>query len=514
MPHGIGDPDLAAGIGVRNQRVIQHENAFCIGVALGEGCAEKGAVLKNRSIVEEYTSIRLKRVLLIGNTEYITKEFVETTFPQSKVMVVGNTEFGSANKIKLFRVRKPSVKAILETYGFDLIVYFSAGLRFRSAVQNDAEELSEVLKYASELQKKVKILYLSSIDSSLQEKTDKSILASASEKLCELYSKKHGLDIKTVQIPYLYSGTYKKDFLYGVFEDLYNKKTVRIPEASTSKMHFLSLGDLSDLIARIVDNWKGGSGVATLKGCYNDGNITVEGKSFATINVAGVVANSVAPTIVKDSEYPYCYNAGNITVGNKSGEKTIATTKTVVGGYVASHTGGAITSDIANTGTITVSNLKSPSLYVGGIFAHLNKAGVVDSAAQFTNTGDILVSNIDVAANQVFIGGVIGDTLSAINGAQSYCGILAPEGTNTGWVLGSTRNSESKILATNCSLGGNTYEWEDEEEYWKPKALISNNVHNYLYGSGSATNWSGTDNYDGVTLITTKPTVTLAPAVE
>ena len=97
-----------------------------------------------------------------------------------------------------------------------------------------------------------------------KEKTDKSILASASEKLCELYSKKHGLDIKTVQIPYLYSGTYKKDFLYGVFEDLYNKKTVRIPEASTSKMHFLSLGDLSDLIARIVDNWKGGSGVLSV----------------------------------------------------------------------------------------------------------------------------------------------------------------------------------------------------------------------------------------------------------
>ncbi|MBR0339715.1 MAG: hypothetical protein IIX40_05915, partial [Alistipes sp.] len=259
-----------------------------------------------------------------------------------------------------------------------------------------------------------------------------------------------------------------------------------------SPMHFLgchshativttpSASATEDLCIGGCIGWKGGSGVATLKGCYNDGNITVEGKSFGTINVAGVVANSVAPTIVKDSEYPYCYNAGNITVGNKTGEKTIATTKTVVGGCVASHTGGAITSNIANTGTITVSNLKSPSLYVGGIFAHLNKESVVDSAAQFTNIGDILVSNIDVAADKVFIGGVIGDTLSAINGAQSHCGILAPEGTNASWVLGSARNSESKILATNCSLGGNTYTWDDEEEYWKPKALISDNVHNYL----------------------------------
>ena len=63
-------------------------------------------------------------------------------------------------------------------------------------------------------------------------------------------------------------------------------------------------------------------------------------------------------------------------------------------------------------------------------------------------------------------------------------------------------------------MGGNTYTWDDDEENWRPKALISNNVHNYLYGSGSTTNWSGTDNYDGVTFITTKPTVTLAPAVE
>ena len=268
-----------------------------------------------------------------------------------------------------------------------------------------------------------------------------------------------------------------------------------------------------DLCLGSYIGWKGG-GVATFKGCYNDGDITAEGKSFKNIYVSGVIAGSSVSTIVKDSENPYCYNAGNITVGNKSGEKTIATTKTAVGGYAAYYTGGAITSDIANTGTITVSNLKSPSLYVGGIIAYLNKAGVVDSAAQFTNTGDILVSNIDVAANQVFIGGVIGDTLSAINGAQSHCGILAPEGTNASWVLGSARNSESKILATNCSVGGNTYTWDDDEENWRPKALISNNVHNYLYGSGSTTNWSGTDNYDGVTFITTKPTVTLAPAVE
>ena len=221
-------------------------------------------ILKKRSVVEEYTSVKLKHVLLIGNTEYITKDFVNSTFPQSKVMVVGNTVLGSADKIKLFRVKKPSVKAILETYAFDLIVFFAAGLRFQSTDRNDAEELREVLQYSAELQRHAKIVYLSPLDASFRDKTDKAIMASANEKLCEFYTKRYSLDIKTIQIPYLYSGTYKNDFLYGVFEKIYNGKTVKIPEAAAAKLHFLSLGDLSDLIARIVDNWKAGGGVLSV----------------------------------------------------------------------------------------------------------------------------------------------------------------------------------------------------------------------------------------------------------
>lgn len=221
-------------------------------------------VLRKRSVVEEYSSVRLKRVLLIGNTEYLTKKFIETTFPQSKVMVVGNTELGNSGKIKLFRVRKPSVKAILETYEFDLIIFFSAGLRFQSTDQNDAEELREVLQYSVELQKQVKILYLSSLDAAFKDKMDKAIMSSANEKLCEFYSKRYHLDVKTVQIPYLYSGTYKKDFLYGAFEELYYKKTVKIPEASSAKMHFLSLVDLSELLLRVVDKWTSGSGILSV----------------------------------------------------------------------------------------------------------------------------------------------------------------------------------------------------------------------------------------------------------
>ena len=219
---------------------------------------------KRRSVVGEYADLRLKRVLLIGNTQYLTEEFTQATFPQSKVMVVGNTDLGGSDRIKLFRVRKPSISAILETYEFDLIVFFSAGLKFQSTEQNDAEELREVLQFSSELQKGIKILYLSPLDSSFSERTDKAIMASANEKLCEYYAKRYSLDIKTVQIPYLYSAACKNDFLYGVFDQIYSGKTVRIPESSASKMHFLSLADLSELLTRIADHWKAGGGVLSV----------------------------------------------------------------------------------------------------------------------------------------------------------------------------------------------------------------------------------------------------------
>ena len=219
---------------------------------------------KNRAVVSESVGFVPERVLCIGNTEYLTKEFIDEAFPDSKVTVVGNTILGSADRIKLFRIKKPSIKAIFETYDFDVVVYFSGDLTFHTTEKNDAEELREVLESAKETGKNARILFLSSLDSSFTQTNDRSILCGAKEKLCSFYSKTYSLDIKTVQIPYLYSGTYDKDFLYKTFDKIYNNKRVVIDEMPTSKMHFISLGDLSKLISRIIDNWKCQSGILSV----------------------------------------------------------------------------------------------------------------------------------------------------------------------------------------------------------------------------------------------------------
>lgn len=216
---------------------------------------------KNRAVVSANTGFIPERVLCIGNTEYLTEEFLEEAFPGSKVTVVGNTVLGSADKIKLFKIKKPSIKAIFDTYDFDVVVYFSGDLTYQTTEKNDAEELREVLEYAKAGGKNTKILYLSSLDSSFTEKTDRAILSEAKEKLCEFYAKTSSLDVKVVQIPYLYSGGYNKDFLYKMFEKFHKHKTFILGEKSCSKMHFIALSDLSSLISRIIDNWKSQSGI-------------------------------------------------------------------------------------------------------------------------------------------------------------------------------------------------------------------------------------------------------------
>lgn len=247
---GAFSKDLVACLG----RVVKHRAL----VDYSESLARK------LSIVSNYEEIALNRILLVGNTEYLDKDFAARTFPQSKVTIVGNTTSRLFGSSRIFRARSTPVEALLETYEFDLIVFFSAGLSFHTTEKNDAEELRKVLKYSSTLQKNAKILYLSPLDAVFESNIDRAITAAANEKLCDFYANKYDLNVKTIRIPYLYSSTYKKDFLHEIFEQLYAHKTVTIPESALSKMHFLSVADLSSLIVRIVDGWRRGSGILSV----------------------------------------------------------------------------------------------------------------------------------------------------------------------------------------------------------------------------------------------------------
>lgn len=251
---GAFDPKLVECLG----RIVKHGDIVNFGKELK----------KRLSIISDYEELQLKRVLLVGNTAYIDKSFIEKTFPQSKVTVVGMasvlTEGTSGS-----RTQGAPLEVLLKAYEFDLIVFFAEALSFHTTQKSDSEELRTLLKYSSTLQKNAKLLYLSPLDAAFESRIDRAITASANEKLCEFYASRYSLNLKIIRIPYLYSATHKKDFLNNLFEQLYDRKTLTIPESALSKMHFLSLSDLSDLMIRIVDSWKGGYGILSVGDEFN-----------------------------------------------------------------------------------------------------------------------------------------------------------------------------------------------------------------------------------------------------
>lgn len=217
-----------------------------------------------RSVVESVQGTAPKRMLCIGNTAYLTDEFLQTAFPNAKVTVVGGADLEGKGSIKLFRVKKPSIQALFETYEFDAVVYFSGDLTYRTMEKSDSEELREVLEFTAKYGKETRLLYLSTLDAAFREKNDRAIVAEAKEQLCEFYAREYGLEVKVVRIPYLYSGVREGDFLYRAFEQAKYQKTVRLEDAAQSTMHFLSMHDLSALVARLMDGWRAGSGVLTV----------------------------------------------------------------------------------------------------------------------------------------------------------------------------------------------------------------------------------------------------------
>ena len=69
------------------------------------------------------------KVLLAGNTGYVTEEFVEEAFPECQVMVLGNKMLKTVRRRELISRPFPRTELefgdIFRTYEFEAVVYFS-----------------------------------------------------------------------------------------------------------------------------------------------------------------------------------------------------------------------------------------------------------------------------------------------------------------------------------------------------------------------------------------------------
>ena len=159
------------------------------------------------------------------------------------------------------------------------------------------------------------------------------------------------------------------------------------------------------------------------------------------------------------------------------------------------------TGTIKNTGKITFDGDASASktLAVGGIIGISGAA----SEATLVNTGDIAITDTAKIPATCGFGGIMGITTGSIENAKSYF-VLDNDATNIGWITGSARANGS-VVASNCKIGGGVLKFDDADESMEVVPFTESDFHNYIYGSGTNTDWTGTDNYDGCTLLSAKP---------
>ena len=198
------------------------------------------------------------RTLLVGNTGYITNKFVEEAFPESLVMVMGDTSIRKNRKKNLF-VRpfvknEKELKDIFSTYDFEQIIYFSNYLSFHGETRGEAEMLRKILQLCRE-KRNMRIVYLTGPERLYDVTTGKTLLVSEMENLSREYAKLYKTTVKIIRSPYLYSEQYEKDFLNTVFREISAEQKITFQEDESQRMFFLSMQDLAELMYKIFDNW-------------------------------------------------------------------------------------------------------------------------------------------------------------------------------------------------------------------------------------------------------------------
>ena len=290
----------------------------------------------------------------------------------------------------------------------------------------------------------------------------------------------------------------------------------------------------------------GASSTYNVKNFKNESTVNVLGKVGKNIESGGLGGYISATLIVdKDTEVKENFNVagtvgtyvgyggywGNINQGNQndkyegtySGNLTLTGTigtNIVVGGIGGQHKNPINLDNTVSAGTIRLGTPEKPLtingtyVRVGGISCgsatSYDSSGFVHILNNVKNFTDITVENTKVAETVTIfqVGGIYGHCPSPVEGATSYCTLKVVDIPNAqvGIFSGSARSATS--LATNCQIGGSIAgEYDEEDEEYKFYTLDASNFHNYMYGSGASTDWGDTENYDGCTVLASKPAI-------
>lgn len=195
-------------------------------------------------------------VLLAGNTEYLTEDFLDETFGNSQIVIVGkNTMKTNHNQKRVVlngKNQAEHLKEALRFYMFEKIIYFSYFLTQGEHREGELEVLELLLDHCRRERDAHFVYVTAETDGRI------SLLSGAAARFCLEYAKTESLGVKIIQVPALYSDVWLGELLYQVFDAALKKEPWKTSMTPERRICFLSIGELGELIYRIFDSWKEG----------------------------------------------------------------------------------------------------------------------------------------------------------------------------------------------------------------------------------------------------------------
>lgn len=216
-------------------------------------------------------------VLLVGNTDFITKQWIQHAFPRDHVVIAEREGTVDGNdRLRIVNMSDANTLAeTLTTYEFDRIVFFSENLTPRSDRDGDLGTLRRFLHAIRNRQ--TQMLMVSGPESEFTypenadvRDTSKSLMSRASEELCLYYARTYRLEAKIIRSPYLYASD--RNGVTAYFNHLFEQAesgTLSFCEQKNQQTCFLCADDLAELIYRMFDDWTAESEIFHVPNVFN-----------------------------------------------------------------------------------------------------------------------------------------------------------------------------------------------------------------------------------------------------
>ena len=216
-------------------------------------------------------------VLLVGNTDFITKQWIQHAFPRDHVVIAEREGTVDGND-RLRIVNMSDANALVETittYEFDRIVFFSENLTPRSDRDGNLGALRRLLHAIRNRQ--TQMLMVSGPESEFTypenadvRDTSKSLMSRASEELCLYYARTYRLEAKIIRSPYLYAPERNGATAYfGRLLEQASAGSISFHEREQQQTCFLCADDLAELIYRMFDDWTAESEIFDVPNVFN-----------------------------------------------------------------------------------------------------------------------------------------------------------------------------------------------------------------------------------------------------